>query len=136
MENSTWGGGDLFQLGSCSEGWLKLKSCLEKPSDKVSRSRGPISCRIRFVARYFSFLISLGLLLNTKIHFQHPPTTTTTNFYMMERYQESQIRYVSFTTGRLQEKKDMTNLGFWLRLGGGLKKNPKKRVGVKIFSEG
>ena len=32
------GGGDLFQLGSCSEGWLKLKSSLEKPSDKCQRT--------------------------------------------------------------------------------------------------
>ena len=30
------GGGDLFQLGSCSEGWLK--SSLEKPSDKCQRT--------------------------------------------------------------------------------------------------
>ena len=32
------GGGDPFQLRSWSEGWLKLKSSLEKPSDKCPRT--------------------------------------------------------------------------------------------------
>ena len=32
------GGGDPFQLGSWSEGWLKLQSSLEKPSDKCQRT--------------------------------------------------------------------------------------------------
>ena len=28
----------IFQLGSCYEGWLKLKSSLEKPCDKCQRT--------------------------------------------------------------------------------------------------
>ena len=32
------GGGDPFQLRSWSEGWLKLKSSLEKPSDKCQKT--------------------------------------------------------------------------------------------------
>ena len=32
------GGGEPFQLGSLSKGWLKLQSSLEKPSDKCQRT--------------------------------------------------------------------------------------------------
>ena len=44
-----------FQLGSWSEGWLKLKSFLEKPSDKCQKTH---IIRIRFMAhRSFFFLV-------------------------------------------------------------------------------
>ena len=33
-----FGWGDPFQLRSWSEGWLKLKSSLEKPSDKCQKT--------------------------------------------------------------------------------------------------
>ena len=92
------GRGNLFQLGSCSEGWLKLKSSLEKPCDKCQRTQ----YHTEFASWHVNFvLFLLSLVLSTPTHHHHHRKL----FYMKERYQESHIWYVSFTEGSHHLKK-------------------------------
>ena len=67
------GRGNLFQLGSCSEGWLKLKISQEKPSDKCQRTH-IIQNFLHGILLFIS--VELGLIANTKIYFQHPTNNT------------------------------------------------------------
>ena len=64
----------IFQLGSCSEGWLKLKSSLEKPCDKCQRTQ----YHTEFASWHVNFvLFLLSLVLSTPTHHHRPPPPQT-----------------------------------------------------------
>ena len=88
------GGGDPFRLGSRSEGWIKLQTSLEKPSDKCQRTH-IIQNFLHGILLFIS--VKLGLIANTKIYFQHP--TNNTNFSTWEKG----TRSLKFGTGRLKK---------------------------------
>ena len=74
MESCTQEGGTFFSLDPVPKGGLNLKSLRRNHLTSV---RGPISYRIFFMAYYFSFLLSLDLLLTLKFTSNTLPTTQT-----------------------------------------------------------
>ena len=71
-----WGWGDPFQLESWSEVWFKLKSSLEKPSDKYQRThiiQNSFNGAYIIFHLYFSFTKrDVGQALGGKFHYFWP----------------------------------------------------------------
>ena len=69
-----WVGGTLFSLDLGPKGDSNFKPLWRS---RLTSVRGPISYRIFFMAYYFSFLLSLDLLLTLKFTSNSLPTTQT-----------------------------------------------------------